>query len=167
MSCCLLVEKLRQHQAKGKNTMNYNQDDAYHTDHRVTAGNREDWYDSIDTNSMTAVVILWDDEDQEEEVTVCIKMEVCPTCRGRGTHVNPSIDAGGLSSSDFIEDPDFARDYFKGTYNVQCYECHGANVVPVMDEEYTKKELAKRVWEKRREEAMYAAEVAAERRMGC
>lgn len=55
---------------------------------------------------------------------------VCPTCEGRGSHVNPSIDSQGLSAEDFDEDPDFREDYFSGAYDVPCAECRGNRVVP-------------------------------------
>lgn len=55
---------------------------------------------------------------------------VCPTCEGRGSHVNPGIDAEGLSAEDFAEDPDFEESYFRGDYDVPCAECGGARVVP-------------------------------------
>ncbi len=62
--------------------------------------------------------------------------EVCPTCHGRGHHVNPSIDAHGLTSEDFAEDPDFAEAYFSGFYDETCRECNGKRVVPMPDERY-------------------------------
>lgn len=57
--------------------------------------------------------------------------EVCDLCDGRGTVINPSIDANGLTGEDFAEDPDFATDYFNGTYDVQCPRCAGRTTVPV------------------------------------
>ena len=54
---------------------------------------------------------------------------ICPACRGNGSHVNPNIDAGGLSTEDFENDPDFAEDYFDGTYDVQCNVCRGSGKV--------------------------------------
>ena len=54
---------------------------------------------------------------------------VCPTCDGNGTHVNPSIDAHGLSREDFDGDPDFEESYFAGDYDVSCAECGGQRVV--------------------------------------
>ena len=97
------------------------------------------------------------------------KKIVCPTCGGEGKHVNPSIDAHGLSREDFDEDPDFARDYMSGVYDVPCYECRGNNVVDVLDEEALKHfdpELFKewREWldSAYETEAIYASE----RRMG-
>lgn len=97
------------------------------------------------------------------------KKIVCPTCNGKGTHVNPSIDAHGLSREDFDEDPDFARDYMSGVYDVSCYECRGNNVVDALDEGALKRsnpELLKewREWldSAYETEAVYASE----RRMG-
>ena len=49
------------------------------------------------------------DYPEHEVLTVPAKFEVCPTCRGRGKHVNPNIDDRGISAEDFEEDPDFAE----------------------------------------------------------
>lgn len=97
----------------------------------------------IDEEALFFVYPGWNDEEPAERPESCdeiefyvqvpLKFEVCPTCRGRGTHVNPSIDDNGLSAEDFREDPDFEESYFRGDYNVTCYECGGANVVPVPD----------------------------------
>lgn len=99
--------------------------------------------------------------------TLVMRYQVCPVCQGRGTHVNPSIDCGGLSDEDFRDDPDFRDDYFGGAYDVTCYTCRGNRVVPEPDEGACDPEALK-VWrERERERAAYAAERAAERRMGC
>ena len=60
------------------------------------------------------------------------KWEVCPVCRGEGKHVNPGIDAGGLSA-DYANDPDFMDDYMDGVYDVPCNRCKGKRVVAVVD----------------------------------
>ncbi len=91
---------------------------------------------------------------------------VCPTCRGKGMHVNPSIDASGLTAEDFDRDPDFREDYMSGIYDQICNECHGLRVVPVIDRVNNSKEDIKRYDEYIESEQQYAAEVAAERRMG-
>jgi hypothetical protein len=54
---------------------------------------------------------------------------VCPVCDGEGETVNPNIDAHGLTSEDFAEDPGFAEDYVSGIYNVTCAACNGRRVV--------------------------------------
>lgn len=56
---------------------------------------------------------------------------VCPTCEGRGTHVNPAVDGNGLTQDDIQElGPDFLDDYLGGVYDVRCRECLGRRVVP-------------------------------------
>lgn len=107
--------------------------------------------------------------------------EVCGTCDGRGSHVNPDIDAGGISGDDpFWEDDrdddwDYCDDdddghrqtsrYMRGDYDVSCYECHGKRVVPVPREDNDPADLA--IWrELRQGDAAYAAECRAERMMG-
>ena len=74
------------------------------------------WYDAFDERTMTAVV------DGEK---VRCKYVVCDLCNGKGSHVNPSIDCGGLTAEDFEADPGFAEDYFDGTFDQQCNHCHG------------------------------------------
>ena len=58
---------------------------------------------------------------------------ICDVCEGHGKHVNPSIDASGLTSEDFADDPDFADDYMSGVYDVQCQQCLGSGKVVVMN----------------------------------
>lgn len=54
-------------------------------------------------------------------------MVVCPTCDGKGSHVNPSIDSNGLSPGDMDEDQ--WESYWHGAYDVTCTDCLGRNVV--------------------------------------
>jgi len=59
------------------------------------------------------------------------KWAVCPTCRGNGTHVNPSIDAHGITGEEMAElGEDFREDYVSGVYDIPCNECGGMRVVP-------------------------------------
>lgn len=67
------------------------------------------------------------------EVHLPAKFEVCGTCRGKGTRVNPSIDGNGISPDEFREDPDFEESYFNGDYDVQCSACKGERVIAVID----------------------------------
>lgn len=108
------------------------------------------------------------DRDEDLEVSIPAKYEVCSRCDGRGTHVNPSIDGNGLTQSDFADDPDFAEDYFAGRYDVQCYECRGLRVVPVPDESKFRlsHRIAFRIWELQEEQrAQWNREDAYIRRM--
>jgi len=134
---------------------------AYYNDSRVIAGESK-WYDSFDEKKMTATYTHYDEEGCEEIRTISIRFEVCPTCEGKGSHVNPSIDSHGLSAEDLYEDPDFAEDYFSGTYDIECNGCGGRRVIPVPIDDDVLKHLEKRAIE----DAQYRAEVAAERRMG-
>lgn len=76
-------------------------------------------------------------QDEEGYVTLSFpcRFVVCDTCGGKGSHVNPSIDAHGITQEEFDEDPEFRENYFSGAYDVPCYECHGKRVVPEIDEE--------------------------------
>lgn len=100
------------------------------------------------------------------EIELPTTKEVCPLCQGEGKHVNPSIDAHGLTGNDFAEDPDFAEGYFSGTYDVSCNECHGLRVVDVANFERMAPEHRALYEQQQRSLAeMYSIE-AAERRMG-
>lgn len=138
-------------------------------DHRDIAAHKDSWWERLDRSRMRATVLIYgEDEDGEleEEVEVPIVYEVCPTCDGKGTHVNPSIDSHGISAEEFYEDPDFAEEYFSGSYDVACYECGGRNVVPEIDEENCDKEVLEKVRQRQRDLAMFAQEEAYVRRMG-
>lgn len=125
-------------------------------DYRDNAGDRR-WWKSINKSKRTAIIEI-DGEDVEVEV----EFEVCPCCKGSATHVNPSIDSHGISAEEFNEDPEFAEDYRSGIYDVACYECQGASVVP--------KPLDSKILTKIEEDQQglreMRAEQAAEARMG-
>jgi hypothetical protein len=92
---------------------------------------------------------------------------VCPTCNGKGSHVNPSIDCNGLTSEDFADDPEFLEDYFNGHFDQQCSHCQGRTTVPAVDYDAMSPELAKAYEEHLQFEADCHAEHMAEIRMGC
>lgn len=122
-----------------------------HFDHRDVAANTRNWYKSFDETAMTVEVeVACDDEvfeeleeslskeaykliDQETGcVTIRVKFGVCPTCNGKGTHVNPSIDSHGITADEWDRDWSYEdrEAYMSGGYDVSCYECHGKRVVP-------------------------------------
>ena len=146
-------------------------DDYNHfNDSRTRAGRARKWYDSFDESTMTAEVTVWDDDDEEISETMPVKFEVCSLCSGTGSHVNPSIDSGGLSSDDFYDDPDFADDYRSGCYDVTCFECGGQRVTPEIDMgrlDARQKEVLKELEQRARDDAEYEALVASEIRYGC
>ena len=102
----------------------------------------------------------------EDRLLLPCKVETCHTCSGKGTHVNPSIDAGGLSREDFDEDPGFESDYMSGMYDVTCYGCKGVKKVLTVDYEKLDDAAKKRYDDHRKDEARYQAMCAAERAMG-
>ncbi len=109
--------------------------------------------------------IVIDDDGLEEQLPS--KFIVCPTCDGRGTHVNPAIDDEGISAEQFDDDPDFADAYFSGRYDVMCFECGGNRVVPVPDESRCSSEQIGRWRDRVDDHDNYDAELAAERMFGC
>lgn len=62
------------------------------------------------------------------------RMEVCGRCDGRGTHVHPDLSVVTQSDREDWADDDFMEGYMRGRYDVSCEECHGRNVVEVVDE---------------------------------
>lgn len=142
----------------------------YYSDPRVRASERGPWFESFDATSMVATVTLEIDGDEAEHEVKC-RYEVCPTCGGRGKHVNPSIDAGGLTGSDIAEldggSGEFLNGYTWGVYDVSCYECKGAKVVPEPIESDESDKILRALAERAEEDASYAAERESERRMGC
>ena len=145
----------------------------YYNDPRTRAAAKGNWYDSFDESSMTATkeITHWGDDDEEvtETFTFNVHFEVCDLCHGKGTMVNPSIDAGGLCYDDF-DDPYFEEDYHGGFYDVPCSQCNGKRVVPVISKHSLtddQKRALKIMREQAEEEAHYHAECMAEMRMGC
>jgi hypothetical protein len=114
------------------------EDLSYYSDHRVTAQSK--WYSHIDEKRMVVTIsdvlrdILDDEGINYESTEVAFVWDVCSTCAGSGSHVNPSIDSHGLTAEDFHEDPDFAESYCRGDYDVPCYDCNGRRVVPVVSD---------------------------------
>ncbi len=119
------------------------------------------------------------DDDGERVVTLPVKMEVCSRCEGHGYHLTPSIGEHAYSQEEFYEafdDEEDRAEYFRrgGIYDVRCYDCKGANVVPVVDESACARDprlardlaLARKHWENEADaRAESAAEMRAERMM--
>ncbi len=105
---------------------------------------------------------------QDEGWVVPVKYAVCETCEGRGTHVNPSIDAHGIGAEEWANDwDDEEREaYHSGRYDVSCAECKGVRVVEVLDEERAESEVIAAWNQWQRDSWSSYAESEAERRMG-
>jgi hypothetical protein len=114
----------------------------YYNDSRVRAAEeREDQetHLSFDKHTMTFTFVLTKENDEGDDYVnetwkFPAKFEVCPTCQGKGTHVNPSIDAGGITESEWSDwDYEERETYLSGGYDVDCYGCRGQRVVPEID----------------------------------
>ena len=111
--------------------------------------------------------ILFETEGDDGVITVHwlkTRWEVCGTCDGEGRHVNPSIDASGITDTEWAEwEPDDRMMYTSGAYDQTCNECKGKRVVPVVDET----DPMAKAYDKFRQECWDdARESAAERAMG-
>ena len=136
-------------------------------DHRDVAAKVRPLFARIEGfNGYLREEVLENLEPEGDEVAVRIKYEVCTTCDGKGTHVNPSIDAHGISREEFDEDPDFEESYFAGRYDVPCNECGGNRVVPTIDETHNPPDLVKQLNDWLAEEWAYARERTHELEMG-
>jgi len=82
----------------------------------------------VDEKRGVIILDTYDEEGNDITLDLPLKWEVCGTCNGAGSHVNPSIDSNGLSAEDFADDPDFEHDYFSGAYDIPCNECGGRRV---------------------------------------
>lgn len=85
---------------------------------------RHEWYETADEKRMLFIA-----KDYDDSIEIPAHYEVCDTCEGRGSHVNPSVDENGLSAEDFDQDPDLYESYMTGMYDVSCNQCHGKRVV--------------------------------------
>ena len=140
-------------------------------DHRDIMSNVKKWYRYLNQDKMVAIVELsyYDEEDEfiEEEVEIPFIYEVCETCDGKGTHVNPSIDSHGITFDEWNDwDEDDREGYFSGRYDVTCYECNGLRVVPVPNEILLSKEMIERVNNHIDSQYDYAVERHREMEMG-
>ena len=69
---------------------------------------------------------------------VPFEYNLCPTCEGKGSHVDPAMDAGGAHPEEM--DPRVREEYFSGGYDQVCNECGGRRVVPFLQAKTTEHE---------------------------
>jgi hypothetical protein len=120
---------------------------------------------------MSTETIEWSTEDENGSEIVHelpARLEVCPRCRGKGSHVNPSIDGHGITQEE--RERDWSDDewdgYLRGDYDVNCYECDGLRVVAVVDRDSCDPDLLKQYDQDQAEEAAFQRMCQAERDMG-
>jgi hypothetical protein len=125
----------------------------------------------FDESKMQLMMTVEDDDGEERTFLLPAKFCVCPTCNGKGKHVDPRVDAGGLTSEDFYEyGEEFAESYWNGGYDVSCGECGGRRVIPEVNEDALTQEqkCLLELWEsERRADYEFARMCAMERAMGC
>ena len=149
----------------------------YWNDHRVRAGMVRGG--AFDAEAMTLTfgepdeyIPMEGDTDADRAAAdlhgqpIPARFEVCDTCRGRGSHVDPNIDAGGVDAETFGDDPDFAEAYMRREYDVPCAACGGARVTPTVDETRATPEQIEFAKGWIADQHAFAAECAAERAMG-
>lgn len=100
------------------------------------------------------------------EKTLPTTWVVCHVCNGAGTHVNPSIDCGGISAEEMHDDPDFAEDYFAGTYDIACNRCGGRTTERAVDWDRLSEADAKAYRQQLADDAAGEREAYYERRAG-
>ena len=118
------------------------------------------------THAPETTVSIENDDGEIVEFEIPTRWEICELCDGEGTHVNPSIDAGGISAEAFLEDPDFYEDYMGGSYDVACHCCGGSGKVKMPNLDMLSDELRAAYAEQQADLAAYEAECRAERIMG-
>lgn len=127
-------------------------------------------------STRTLKITIENENGEEEEISLPGKYEVCSSCLGEGTHVNPNIDGHGITAEEWEQDwDDESRDmYFSGGYDVTCYQCQGQRVTLDIDEDWIntsgtdqQKEALVRYHDNLLFEADCRRQEALERAMGC
>lgn len=142
---------------------NYN----YWHDRRVVEALVDTGLVNINTRTRTAEFHTEGANNEKVVHTIGLRWEVCHICNGDGKHMDPSIDAGGLTEEDFEEDPDLRARYLRGEYDMTCGTCHGRTTVPTPCRNRTSAEAWRAYQAYLRDERDYARMVANERAMGC
>ena len=122
---------------------------------------------SEDRMTLTFTLFCDDADDGEEELVLPARLALCPTCQGKGSHVNPSIDASGYAPDEDDYDDETGEDrYTRGDYTVPCWTCKGKRVVPEIDGANVDAETLARIEAWEAAEADFRALQLAERRAG-
>lgn len=129
-----------------------------------------DWAIEVLTDDDPEFIPQWIKDEPKGAFPGKVLSEACWQCGGKGTMVNPSIDAGGISAGDDFWDDDYDEEtgesrYFRGDYDVTCSCCNGTG--HSQDVEFLNPEIQKWVREMEEDDAAFQAERLAELRMGC
>ncbi|MEN6620820.1 MAG: hypothetical protein ABFD50_04670 [Smithella sp.] len=110
---------------------------------------------------------LYDEEkDCMVEYDLPHEFQLCPVCKGKGTHVNYNI--GAITQEEFDNDPQFYEDYRNGVYDVECERCKGLRVIEVVNKRALnskQKEIFARYQEMEKDRKEFDQEWASEIRM--
>lgn len=113
---------------------------------------------------------LWtteNDEGEEKVVKFPAQYEICGTCDGKGAH---SLRFGAITQDEFYGpdwDEESRDDYMSGRYDAPCEDCKDGKVLVPNEDVCSSMPEWKDYQEYLEQERYYAAESAAERRMGC
>lgn len=146
------------------------EDRNYYNDYRVQAANRNNGL-AFNEDKMLLTFTYEGEDGEERDIVFPAEFEVCPTCCGKGHHVNPAIDAGGISEDDefWMDDYDSEGNslYHSGVYDVECYQCGGRRVVPIIISQFAKEEDYNMYQSWLNDQVEYERECRMERMMGC
>lgn len=104
------------------------------------------------------------EDSSERLVSLPARWAICDRCHGHGTH--DAWDGGMTREEMWEQGPEFEEDYLAGHYDAVCTVCHGSGKVLEVDENRAAEVDLKLYFEWVADRAAYAAEVAAERRVG-
>ena len=128
-------------------------------DRRYIQANTPNWFSSFDESKMLATIDeLEIDGELKEDIKVVCYFEVCGTCNGKGTHVNPAVDSNGITGDEWNRDWSYEgqQDYLNGLYDVTCYECDGKRVVPEPSEHMNKRDIVRAIQDQRERDSYEA-----------
>lgn len=113
-----------------------------------------------------------DDDGNELEVNILEEWTICSDCKGDGKVLCDGMRGHAYSMEEFYEefDEDERHGYFNGRYDVGCRECSGSGKVKQVNWEklaIEDPELVAEIEAYYKNEADFASECEAERRMGC
>lgn len=117
----------------------------------------------------TITFTRYHDDGTEEDVELPSIFTVCPDCKGQGTTYLGwrAKDQPAFSREDFeAEGADFEEDYRSGRYDRDCEGCGGKRVILTVHEFACDKAILAEYHKRQQDDAAYAAECEAERRMG-